>query len=102
MDNSKWRKTGFKRICFGNHSFIQKCEVIDNLASDMLLGTDMLLEQEALLDYRNRQLCFGRTKLPLIIESKQKWKTLLIDDKEFFSIQNKRNMDKWSKTEAFS
>ncbi|RNA12102.1 UBA domain-containing Mud1, partial [Brachionus plicatilis] len=92
----------FTRICFGNHSFIQKCEVIDNLASDMLLGTDMLLEQEALIDYRNKRLCFEGTKLPLIIESKQKWKTLLIDEKEFFSMQNKRNMDKWSKTEAFS
>ncbi|RNA10761.1 UBA domain-containing Mud1 [Brachionus plicatilis] len=92
----------FTRICFGNHSFIQKCEVIDNWASDMLLGTDMLFEQEALIDYKNKQLCFGRTKLPLIIESKQKWKTLLIDDKEFFSMQNKSSMDKWSKTEAFS
>ncbi|RNA00591.1 Retrovirus-related Pol poly from transposon [Brachionus plicatilis] len=71
----------FTRICFGNHSFIQKCELIDNLASDMLLGTDMLLDQEALIDYRNKRLCFGRTKLPLLIERKQKWKILLIDDK---------------------
>lgn len=66
-------------ISLGDYSFNQKCEVIENLTAQVLLSTDMLLSQGAIIDYKNKRLVIGGTIVPLLVYGRQKEACLSIN-----------------------
>ena len=82
-------------VSFGNYTVIQNCEVIQNFAVDVLLSTDVLVNQGTIIDYKHKNLVIGSTKIPLIANNSQREVSLSIEN----VIEIKSNSKKivWSK-----
>jgi hypothetical protein len=55
-------------INIGSYFFRQKCTIINNLATDVLLGTDTLAQHGMILNYLNKTLSVGKVTAKLITE----------------------------------
>ena len=55
----------------GSYKFRQKCGVIGNLWSNILLGTDVLVNHCIILNYHNKTLTVGKSTIELLTQGEQ-------------------------------
>ena len=53
----------------GTYSIEQRCTVIKNLVTDVLIGTDLLSNHGILINYQTKEFIFKNVKIPLITSS---------------------------------
>lgn len=58
-------------VTLGSYTVRQKCIIINNLSTEVLLGTDMLVDHGMILNYRERTVTIGKVCLPMHTEKKQ-------------------------------
>ena len=58
-------------VKIGSYKFRQKCVVIGNLCSNILLGTDVLVNHGIILNYHNKTLTVGKSTIELLTQGEQ-------------------------------
>ena len=63
----------FIELKIGNVEITHKCTIIENLSTNLLLGTDLLVSHGFIIDYKEKKLKLGECKINIHTERKQEF-----------------------------